>query len=138
VTLEYKCVRVVIGSYACTVIVVYRPGSESVQALFFDELAELLDWVATMAEPLFVVGDLNVRLDRADDVHAARLVDLLAGYGFENRVSAPTHRRGVMFDVVATHCDLLVPIVKVVDVGLSDHEAWWPHRLSVGLVIKGS
>jgi len=59
-----------------------------VQALFFDELAELLDWVATMAEPLFVVGDLNVRLDRADDVHAARLVDLLAAYWFENRVSA--------------------------------------------------
>lgn len=89
--------------------------------LFFDELAELLDRASTLAEPIFVVGYLNVRLDRVDDAHAVRLVDILARYGLRVRVSAPTHLLGGLLEVVATRSDLPVPVVQVVDVGLSDH-----------------
>jgi len=63
-----------------------------VQLTFFDELADLLDTVATRAEPVYLVGDLNIRLDRADDANAVRLVDLLSGYGFNIQVSVPTHQ----------------------------------------------
>ena len=62
------------------------------QLTFFDELADLLDTVATRAEPVYLVGDLNIRLDRADDANAVRLVDLLSGYGFNIQVSVPTHQ----------------------------------------------
>jgi len=51
-------------------VVVYQPGSMSnlsVQQLFFDELATVLDRFATHQEPIYVVGDFNIRLDRPDD-----------------------------------------------------------------------
>jgi len=86
-----------------------------------DELADLLDAVATRAEPVYLVGDLNIRLDRADDAYAVRLVDLLGGYGLNIQVSVPTHRLGGLLDVAATRRDLVAPDVKVVDVGLSAH-----------------
>ena len=33
---------------------------------FFDELAVVLDQVATYQEPIYVVGDFNIRIDRPD------------------------------------------------------------------------
>jgi len=70
---------------------------------------------------VYLVGNFNIRLDRADDPNIANLTDLLGSYGFVNRVTAPTHRLGGMLDVVVTRQDLTAPDVGVVDVGLSDH-----------------
>jgi len=47
------CVRVV-------VVVVYCSHSMSVQQLFFDELAAILDRFATHHEPIYIVDDFNV------------------------------------------------------------------------------
>jgi hypothetical protein len=54
--------------------------------VFFDELGDLLDCVATFAEPVYILGDCNVRLDRADDVHASRIMDFFNSYGLDLRV----------------------------------------------------
>ena len=70
---------------------------------------------------MYLVDDLNIRLDRADDVNAVSLVDLLISYGFNNRVTVPTHRLGGTFDVAATRQDPTAPNVEIVDIGLSDH-----------------
>ena len=120
-TFEFVCVCVVLNGYACTILTVYRPGSTSVQLAFFDELAELLDTVITRSEPVYVVGDFNVRLERDDDVNDVRLVNLFSTYGLDVRVTVPTHQLGGMLDVVATRRDLPPFDVSVVDVGLSDH-----------------
>ena len=54
-------------------VVVFRrrhlqlPGSVAVSTAFYRELADVVDCLATYAEPVSVVGDLNVRLDRLDD-----------------------------------------------------------------------
>lgn len=42
-TFESVCVRAVTGRLAAIVVVLYRPGSDAVQQMFFDELATLLD-----------------------------------------------------------------------------------------------
>ena len=73
VTFEFVCVRVVVNRYVCAIVTVYHPSSESVQSAFFDELADLLDAVATPAEPVYLVGDLNIRLDRAAGRYSQRL-----------------------------------------------------------------
>jgi len=52
------------------IVVIYRPGSEAVTTVFFDELSEILDRVAGYSDPIYIVGDLNVRLDRDDDAGA--------------------------------------------------------------------
>ena len=74
---EHVSVRIVVNKSSCTVVVIYRPGSEAIQSVFFDELGDVLDCIATFAEPIYMVGDFKVRLGRADDVHASRLLDLL-------------------------------------------------------------
>ena len=48
-------------------VVIYRPGSQAVTPAFFDDLSETLDRVASYCDPVYIVGHLNVRLDRSDD-----------------------------------------------------------------------
>jgi len=83
-------------------VVIYRPGSEAVTTVFFDELSEILDRVAGYSDPIYIVGDLNVRLDRDDDAGAWRLSELRDAYGFAVQVKEPTHVLGGLLDIVAT------------------------------------
>ena len=80
-TFELLCVRVSTGSSSCVVAVIYRPGSAAVSTTFYTELADLLDRFVTFVDPIYVVGDLNVRLDRPGESSAVQLVDLLADTG---------------------------------------------------------
>ena len=76
--------------------------TQTVTSSFFDELSELLDWVATVNDALFVVGDFNIRLDRPDDVHTQCLRNLLECYDLTVRNTGPTHEHGCQLDVVVT------------------------------------
>ena len=119
------------GTSSCVVAVIYRPGSIAVSTDFYSELVDVLDRLATFVEPVSVVGDLNVRLDRVDDLAAIQLVDVLADHGLSNHVTMPTHDLGGILDVVATRDNLPAPSVDVVDVGLSDHRLLqWPVPMS--------
>ena len=114
---QFLCARVVSGSF--TSIVIYQPGA--VTSAFFDDLSEVLDRAAGYRDPVYIVGDRNVRLDRADDANSRQLTDLLEAYGFSVRETEMTHARGGILDDVATRRDLTPPHVTVFDVGLSDH-----------------
>jgi len=72
-------------------------------------------------EPIFIVGDLNVRLDRLDDRDSQKLTGLFDSYGFLNCVTESTHIAGGLIDVVASRRDLPLPLVTLYDPGLSDH-----------------
>ena len=118
---ELLCVRVVSSSQSCVVAVIYRPGSAAMSTTFFAEMTDILDRLSTFIEPVYVVGDVNVHLERHDDPVARELIDDFADHGLLNCVSSPTHDHGGMLDVVVCRSDLPVPRVDVVDVGLSDH-----------------
>ena len=49
-------------SQLCLKLAIYRPGSS-----FFEDLAESLDRVVGYSAPVYIIGDLNVRLNRGDD-----------------------------------------------------------------------
>jgi hypothetical protein len=121
VSFELLCSRFTTRSFCCIVATIYRPGSEVVTSAFFDDLSETLDRVSGYTEPIYIVGDLNVRLDRGDDPDSRRLTELLDAYGFVVRNNEPTHVLGGLLDIIATRRDLPSPIVNVFDVGLSDH-----------------
>jgi len=89
--------------------------------LFFKELSEVLDRLVAFIDPVFVVGDFNVRLDRPSDPDAGQFNELLTAYGLASRVTTATHDQGGILDTVATRNDLPSPHVDVIDVGLSDH-----------------
>ena len=97
----------------------YRTGP--VTASFFSELADVLDRLSTLNDPLLLAGDVNIRLERTSDPHAVEFADLLAAYGLVQRVQGVTHDAGGTLDVVCTRDDLREPHVEALDVGLSDH-----------------
>ena len=78
---EHLCSRVTSNGSSCVVLLIYRPGSQPVSSIFFDELSAMLEALATSSDPLIVTGDVNIRLDRSDDLTASgstSLLDLLA------------------------------------------------------------
>ena len=76
-----------IGMYAqccesnLLMIVVYRPGSENVTNLFFDDFADLLERVAAYASLLLIVGDLNVHLDEETNSSTITFQQLFGAHG---------------------------------------------------------
>jgi len=89
---------------------------------FFDELAVIFDQVATYQEPIYVVGDFNIWLDRPDNPHADQLRLLAECYGLVLHDTGPTHQLGGTLDAVITHELTGCPsCVTAEDVGLSDH-----------------
>ena len=116
------CVLAVTDHSSAIVVVVYRPGSVAVQQSSHDELAAVLDRVAIYQEPIFVVGDVNIRLDRDDDPHADQLRLLVDCYGLVLHFTGPTHQLGGTLDAVITNNTTGCPSQVVAkDVGLSDH-----------------
>jgi len=121
-TFEMVCVRVVVGCFTAIVVVAYRPGSMTVQQLFFDEIATVLDRFATHQEPIYVIGDFNIRLYRHDDPHADQFRLLVDCYRLKLHATGPTHHLGSALDAVITQETTGCPdCVAVEDVGLSDH-----------------
>ena len=47
-----------------------------------------MDRVATFNEPVIVIGDLNIRLDRVDDSNKRQFVELHETYGFANHAAS--------------------------------------------------
>jgi hypothetical protein len=81
----------------------------------------VFDGIATHQEPVFVVGDRNIRFHRSDDPHARQLNDLVTDYDFAVQPTTLTHNWGGTIDAIITRIDSSCPIVSCVDVGLSDH-----------------
>ena len=92
-TFEFLFVRVVSRSSSCVVACVYRPGSTAVTSVFFTEITDVISRLATFNEPVFIVGDVNIRLERPDDSDAVQLIDYLAAHGFANQVPCKFHTR---------------------------------------------
>ena len=121
-TFELVCVRIVIGHFTAIVVTVYRPGSVAVQQQFFEDLASVLEQIATYQAPIYVVGDFNIRLDRPDDAHSYQLRQLVDCYDLTLHCTAATHQLGGTLDAVITRKDAGRPErVDVIDVGVSDH-----------------
>ena len=119
---ELLCTRITSGSSTFIVLVIYRPGSVPVTSAFFDDLSGTFERVVGYNEPIYIVGDLNVRLDRDNDSNARQLTDLFHAFGFVVCNARSTHVLGGLLDVVATRRDLPSPCVATYEAGLSDHQ----------------
>lgn len=116
-TFESLCVQLSCQSAVSIALLIYRTGP--VTSNFFSELSLLLEFLATFSCPVFVVGDLNIHIERIHDPHSCILIDLLASFGFSCSVNAPTHDQGGTLDVVFARGESM--LVHISDPGLSDH-----------------
>jgi len=48
---------------------IYRPGSQAVRSVFFDELSSVFEQIATYRCPMVVCGDFNIHVDQTQDVY---------------------------------------------------------------------
>jgi hypothetical protein len=88
--------------------------------MFFDDVSDVLDHLATYVEPIYLVGDANVRLDRPTEANTIQFNNVLTAHGLVNRVTAVTHDKGGALDIVAVR-ESMMSRVDVVDADLSDH-----------------
>jgi hypothetical protein len=63
--------------------------------------------------PIFIAGDLNIRLDRSDDHHSVQLRSVFSAFDLLESNSDPTHRAGGTIDVVASRSPVPLSIVVV-------------------------
>ena len=102
-------------------VAIYRPGSRNTCEQFFAEFASLLESLATYKCQFYVVGDLNVHLERPDDVASRKLLQILNEFDLVQRVTEPTHDLGGLLDVVIGPRDSEPCRITVDETGLSDH-----------------
>src|SRR6218665_837686 len=87
VTFEHLIARVTVAGSSFVFAVVYRPGSATVTAAFFDEFRVLLEHLSSFATPNVITGDLNIRFDRPGDPSTLRATELLDAFGAEQCVA---------------------------------------------------
>jgi len=91
------------------------------QTCFITEFADLLDYLATLVDPVVLAGDINIRLERVFNPNVVEFSELLADHTLTQRVDGATYDAGGTLDVVCTRDDLPPPAIDIIDVGLSDH-----------------
>jgi len=99
---------------------VYRPGSQALLELFFDELSAVFERLLAYNCPVVACGDFNVHVDHIDDVNAVRLEQLLQSFGCIQHVTEPTHNAGHTLDIVITRNDTEISDLRV-GAMVSDH-----------------
>ena len=119
-TFEYLFCHATTANHHFVLLGVYRPGSQVMTLAFFDELSAVFECIATYRCPVVVCGDFNVHIDRNDDPHAVRLVQLLQSFDCVQHVAEPTHVAGHMLDLVITTTDTVIADLCVGGI-ISDH-----------------
>ena len=66
-------------------------------------------------------SDLNINLQKRDDVDAVRLIEVLSSFDLLQHVSSPTHDRGGLFDVIIVSGTHPSEGLSIDEVGLFDH-----------------
>jgi hypothetical protein len=61
-TFEILCARIVSVPFLCVAAILNRPRSYEVPSKFFSDLSDVLVQLVTLADLVFVDGDVNVKL----------------------------------------------------------------------------
>ena len=86
-----------------TLITVYRPGSQHVSSVFFDEFADLLERCSSYSQCV-IVGDINIHMDSSSST-CQQFKSLLDDCGMADCVNQPTHQYNHQLDVFISRVD---------------------------------
>ena len=94
-TFQLLCTKFFSSSSDCDLTVIYRTGS-ILQRLFTD-LCNLLDCGTIYVDPVYMVGDVNIRIHRPADTSTRQFTKLLTAHGLVCYATTLTHDDG-LFD----------------------------------------
>src|SRR6218665_510698 len=113
-TFEYLAGYFTFRDLHSLIIVIYRPGSESINLDFFTEFANLLAAISKFSCHIIILGDLNIHLDEINDCNTKRINKLIATHELIQHVTVPTQIQGHTLDFIITRDDKLA--VNTIDV----------------------
>ena len=121
-TFEHLTAYFTLRNIHIIIVVIYRPGSESISTTFFTEFAELLTIIAKYNCQVLILGDINIHFDEPNEPNTKKINRLLSYHGLEQMVQQPTHNRSHTLDVVITRTpNSLISHLSVTPPSLSDH-----------------
>lgn len=122
VTFEALCVALTINRMKIIFLAVYRPGSDMVSSLFFEELSSMLEFITTLCHNVILLGDLNIHVERINSNHAIYLNDIFDLFHMRNVVNQSTHDLGGILDLIVSGYEMSITDVEVYPSGVySDH-----------------
>jgi len=111
---ESVCFSVSCSSATVVVLLIYRPGSESVTETFFTELTKYLEAIALYKCQIVIAGDLNIHTERPNESNTLTLFDILNSFDCVQHVpSVPTHKDGGTLDLIITKSEQQIEQLKV-------------------------
>lgn len=111
-----------IGPSSIAILLLYRPGSETVTNEFFKELTSYMEAMALYKCQLVIAGDLNINVADNSSSAASRLRDLLTSFDCTQRVTGETQVRGGTLDHVIIRSSEAISDLFVGPPGaISDH-----------------
>jgi len=123
--IEALCVRLSSTNGPIIMLNVCRPGSAQqrrLAALFFDELASILEVLVLHSCPVVIGGDFNIHIQVINNPDTRCLCQLMSSFDVIQHVHEPTHRCGGTSDLVMTFAVCEVNAVSVDPTGIiSDH-----------------
>jgi len=115
-------VRLTTDNGPLVVVNLYRPGSDRITPLFFDELSAVLETLVIQPFPVVIGGDFNIASQDLSDPAARHLDELLTSFNMTQHVHQPTHTRGNTLDLVVTPAHFNPVDIEVYPAGMfSDH-----------------
>ena len=73
------------------------------------------------SSPTIIIGDINVHLEKPDDVDSRKLSAIINSVGVKQFMKSPTHELGGLLDVIIVPQDRPPKEVVIMDIDLSDH-----------------
>lgn len=119
--MESQALRINGGWMLFVLIVIYRPGSQTINDDFFNDLSDVLERTSSAAR-CFMVGDVNVHIDDVASTDNMKLRMLFDSFNMcDYVVHQHTHTLGHQLDVIVARRDRPVVSVRVDPPVLSDH-----------------
>ena len=93
-TFEFVSVMLILRNVRTIAVVIYRPGSERVSDQFLEDFSQMLEELTVHSCHILVVGDINIHLDKPDDVWTMKFNTIVDCFGLVQNISSPTHKAG--------------------------------------------
>ncbi|ESO02329.1 hypothetical protein HELRODRAFT_161584 [Helobdella robusta] len=81
--------------------------------VFFNELISVLEHIIMMNSNIILMGDFNVHVERMDDPHTIRLLEIFDMFDLVNHVKGKTHSHGGTLDLIVSSRSFFVAEISI-------------------------
>ena len=103
---------------------IYHPSPKQhlTNATFLDELTELLTTRLPNLENPIILGDFNMHIEDTNNYNSKIFVDTMEALGLEQHITAPTHYKGNILDLIFTETTSQIKVSQPTMLNfISDH-----------------